>query len=908
MKENLKPWLPHISALLVFLLVSVVYFSPVIEGKRLKQGDIKNFQGMAKEIRDHRQVFEEEPLWTNSMFGGMPAYQIAVQYPGAVLKQVDKLFQLWTPRPVAFVVLYMIGFYILMLSLRINPWLAIAGAIAFGFSSYYFIIIEAGHNTKAHAIGYMAPTLAGMIWAYRGKLLLGGALTALFMALQVQANHVQITYYFGIFAIFYALALAVDAVRNQRLADWVKASGVLLGAVLLGVLCNFASLYNTWEYGKYTTRGQTELTILPSGESNEGIATSGLDREYVTNWSYGISETLSLLIPNANGGASGMIGSDNNHVNKASPQFRQNIAQSNQYWGNQPFTSGPVYVGAVVLYLFLLGLFLLKGPVRWGILAAVVLTIMLSWGKNFMPLTDFFLDYVPGYDKFRAVTIILAITELAIPLLAILCADRLIREPEILQREKKKFLIASGALVGLILLLLLTPTSFIDFISNQENQMFGQQMQQGGQQAAAVSAFLDELEQVRISIFRADALRSLGFVAAGVALLFLLMRGTLTRQMVIGGLFVLFVVDMWSVNKRYLNNEKDRGRYLSWEDPSENLFPHIPSKADLGVAQMEISNPTGLLCMAGEAYTERRPFAEVEKQFQDFVRDTKSNSGIKRRALSKEEEGIARMSALNFKSNYRVLNLNNPFNDGRTPYFHKSVGGYHGAKLKRIQELIDFHLGGEVNRLTQLFGEQPGQAEVFNALARSNMLNMLNTRYIIYHPEADPLPNGAALGSAWLVDEVILVEDADAEILEVGEIYPGTEAVADKRFADYFAGETSFEYDPEASVRLMSYKPNELTYDFNANEPQFVVFSEIYYDAGWQAYLNDEPVDHVRVNYLLRGMKVPAGEHTIVFRFEPAAFSQTASVATVASVLMLLLLAFAGFREFKKRQSLQHEE
>jgi len=903
MKENLKPWLPHLSAILVFLLVSIVYFSPVLEGKRLKQGDIKNFQGMAKEIRDHRQVFEEEPLWTNSMFGGMPAYQIAVQYPGAVLKQVDRAFQLWTPRPVAFVVLYMIGFYILMLSLRINPWLAIVGSIAFAFSSYYFIIIEAGHNTKAHAIGYMAPTLAGIIWAYRGKLLLGGAVAALFMALQVQANHVQITYYFGILALFYALAIAVESIREKRAMDWVKSSAVLLGAVLIGVLCNFANLYNTWEYGKYTTRGQTELTILPDGSSNEAVATKGLDREYVTNWSYGISETLSLFIPNANGGASGVIGPDNRHVKKADPQFRQNIAGSNHYWGNQPFTSGPVYVGAVVLYLFIMGLVLLKGPVRWGILAAVILTIMLSWGKNFMPLTDFFLDYVPGYDKFRAVTIILAITELAIPLLAILCVDRLIREPEILQREKKKFLIASGAFGGVILLLLLTPTSFIDFISNQEQQMFGRQMDQGGQQAAMVGAFLDDLEQVRISIFRADAMRSLGFVAAGIALLFLLMRGTINRQIVIGGLFVLFIVDLWPVNKRYLNNEKDRGRYLSWEDPAENIFPHIPSKADLGLAQMEISNNSGLLRMAGEAYTERRPFGEVEKQFQDYVRDTKAKNGIKRRALSTEEEGIARLSALNFKSNFRVLNLNNPFNDGRTPYFHKSVGGYHGAKLKRIQELIDFHLGAEVNRLTTLFGEQPGQAQVFNALAQSNMLNMLNTRYLIYHPEADPLPNTSALGSAWIVDEIELVADADAEIMAVGDIDPATEAVADKRYSDYFGGQTSFEYDPEASVRILSYKPNELTYDFSSSEMQMVVFSEIHYDAGWQAYLNDEPVDHIRVNYLLRGMKVPAGEHTIVFRVNAKSFVSSARVSTIASILVLLMAAFALFKTWKGRRS-----
>ncbi len=903
MNDSLKSWLPHITALVVFVLIGLIYFSPVLEGKRLKQGDMKNFLGMAKEIRDHREIFDEEPKWTNSMFGGMPAYQIAVAYPGMILKHIDKAFQLWTPRPMNYVLLYMIGFYILMMAMRVNPWLAIAGSVAFAFSSYYFIILEAGHNTKAHAIAYMAPTLAGIILAYRGKLLLGGALTAFFMALQVQANHVQITYYFGIMVGLIVLAKLIDAIRQKQVPEWIKPSAVLIGAVFVALLCNFANLWNTYEYGKYTTRGESELTIQPGGESNEDIATSGLDRDYVTNWSYGISETLSLIIPNANGGASGVIGERSDHLEKASPQFRQNVAGSNHYWGNQPFTSGPVYVGAIIFYLFILGLVLLKGSLRWALLATVVLTIMLAWGKNFMPLTDFFLDYVPGYNKFRAVTIILAITELAIPLLAVIFVDRLIRNPELFEAQKKKFYIASGALAGAILFLALKPDAFISFLSDMERTQFeGQLAQQSGQQAAAMGAFMDDLEAVRMSIFRADAFRAFGFIAVAGILCFLFMRRTISQYVLIGGLFVLVVVDMWPVNKRYLNNEKQRGRYVQWEDPSENLFPHVPATADMGILQQEINNSTGLLRVAGEPYTERSSFQERTELHKAAMKEQKEKNGAGRKPLTDDEKNIARLAALNFQSNFRVLNLNNPFNDGRTPYLHKSVGGYHGAKLKRYQELIDFHLGAEVSNLSQVFGQQPTQEQVFGALNNSRMLNMLNTRYLIYSPDAPPLPNSAALGSAWIVNEVQLVDDADAEILATGEINPSREAVADQNFADYFGGETTFTYDSLATVDIISYKPNELTYDFRSAATQLVVFSEIFYDAGWQAYLDGEPVDHVRVNYILRAMKVPAGEHTIVFKFEPDSFKTVSGVAMASSVLLLLLMAFAGYTEFKRRR------
>jgi hypothetical protein len=888
MKEQLKSWMPHVVALVVFAVIGLTYFSPVLDGKRLKQGDIRQYKGMSKEIYDHRALFEEEPLWTNSMFSGMPAYQIAVKYPGDVLRVIDKAFQLWMPRPVNFVVLYLIGFYILMMALRVNPWLAIFASVAFAFSSYFIIILEAGHNTKAHAIGYMAPALAGIIWAYRGKLLLGASLTGLFIALQIHANHVQITYYFGFLVIFVAIALLVDAIKEKKAAYWIKTSAVLLGVVVISLLSNFASLYNTWEYGKYTTRGATELTILPDGSSNKNIATAGLDRDYVTQWSYGIQETLSLFIPNAKGGSSALIGEDNKHLREAGPQFRKNIAQSNHYWGDQPGTSGPVYFGALVFYLFILGLVFLPGNLRWAMLATGLLTVMLSWGHNYMGLTDFFLDYVPGYNKFRAVTIILSITALVVPLVAFLFVSHALKNQDLLETGKKKFLIASGVTLGLVALLWLTPASFLDFLSNQELEMYGNQAAEGGQQASMVNAFLNDLEQVRISIFKADALRSLLIMALGAALLFLFIRKTISQYVLIGALGAIVLFDGWAIDKRYVNNEKERGRYLQWEDKLDYELPHIPAKAEVEIASMEMG---------------KKPMDEMIAKSEAILREQKQAQGIKKFALSDAEKTMAALTAVNFETNYRVLNLGNPFNDGRTSYFHKSIGGYHGAKLKRYQELIEFHLSPEIMKFSESLQGQATQFQIMMALEEIQVLNMLNTRYLIYNPEAPPLTNPMAFGNAWFVSKVEMAENADAEITKIGEVDLKETAVIDQRYADYLGGASSIAVDSLAKVQLQSYKPNELVYNVTSNEENLVIFSEIHYDAGWQAYLNDKPVDHIRANYVLRAMKVPAGENKVVFRFEPEAYGWSSNLATAGSLLLLLLLGFAGFREYRSNSA-----
>ncbi|MFN2424621.1 MAG: hypothetical protein ABR572_12690, partial [Cryomorphaceae bacterium] len=554
-KEQLKRYLPHLIAVVSFIAVAMIYFHPAAQGYKLKQGDITNYRGMAQEINEFRRMFDEEPLWTNSMFGGMPAYQISVQYPNNIVKMVDKVFTLGLPRPVNYVFLYMFGFYLLLISLRVRPPLAALGAFAFGFSSYFFIILEAGHNTKAHAIGYMAPVLAGIIWAYRGRILFGGAVAALFLALQIAANHVQITYYFAFLVLFVIIAALYKAFKTNQVPLFAKASAVLAGAAFLAVVSNANLLWNTYEYGEYTTRGSTELTVKADGSSNEDIATKGLDRDYITNWSYGIGESFSFLIPNAKGGATGVVGEDPDALKSVDRAMQSTIGQSNKYWGNQPFTSGPVYMGAIIILCFLLGIFFVHTPLKWALLATALLTMALGWGKNFMGLTDFFLDYIPGYDKFRAVTIVLAVTELVVPILAVLFLKKVFDNPEILAEQKKKFFAVAGGLAALLGLFLITPETFFDFLSNQEKDLLNAQMD--GEQAADFLLYGESLITVRTEIFRADALRSLIFVLAGGVSLWLLAVGKLKSNAVLGILAVLVLVDMWGVNKRYLNNEKD---------------------------------------------------------------------------------------------------------------------------------------------------------------------------------------------------------------------------------------------------------------------------------------------------------------------------------------------------------------
>jgi hypothetical protein len=765
--------------------------------------------------------------------------------------------------------------------------LAAVGAVAFAFASYYFAILIAGHNTKAHAIGYMAPLLAGIIWAYRGKYWLGGGLAALFLALEIDANHVQITYYFGMLVLLYALMKALEATKNHTLPAFVKASGFLLAAALIGVMANANVLWNTYNYGKYTTRGKTELTIRADGSSNEENTTEGLDRDYVTQWSYGIGESFSYLIPNVKGGKSGALIDQN--TQKENPQLYNKIAQGyqatqimpNSYWGNQPYVAGSVYFGAIVILLFLLGAVFVRGPMKITLVAIAILSMMLSWGSNLMGLTDFFLDYIPGYNKFRAPTIILAITSFTFVLLGFLFLKNLMTNKVEFLEKKKLFFAIGGGLLALLALFLITPTSFFDFFSEVEQQNFTALMQ--GENNVAVLDYMEAMKEVRLEVFRADAMRALIFVAIGVALIWFYANQKINEKVLLGVLLVAIIADMWPISKRYLNNEKERGKYVQWVPKEDGTSGYSALKADEFILDYEAEqNPH-----VADA------IAEAEVKFKSNQKKGRSNA-------KKSKDGLndAMFAALRFNTNYRVLPLNGTFQDARVAYFHKSVGGYHGAKLKRIQEFYDFQTVRDISALMAALQNNPTLESIQAVLRQANALNLLNTKYIIYNPEAPPIENPSALGSAWFVETILTAENADEEIQQVGVLDPANEMVVDKRYADLTDG-FSYAEAADAAIAVETHLPNYIKYIYDSPVPQATVFSEIYYPDGWNAYIDGEKAEYFCADYILRGMIIPAGSHEIEFKFEPASFQTASLVSTFSAVLVCLFFAFGLWWENK---------
>lgn len=827
-KNFFKNATPYLVAILIFIVITMIYFSPLLEGKKLKQHDIAMFKGMSKEISDFRDKTGEEALWTNSMFGGMPAWQVSVQYNGNLVRYVDKILTLGLPSPANYVFLYFLGFFVLLLVLRVNPWISLVGAIAYALSSYFFIILGAGHTSKAHAIAYMAPVLAGIILTFRGKYLPGAVLTALALALEIKAGHLQITYYLLLIVVLYGLYQLICSIREKKMAHFFKVMGLLSVAALLAASTHFTNLWATYDYGKDTMRGKPELTKEAAVKSN------GLDRDYITNWSYGIGESWSLMIPNAKGGGSAMIGKSK-ALDAAEPNYRSAIEGQNAYWGDQPGTSGPVYVGVIVVFLFVLGMFILKSKIKWVLLAVTVLSIMLAWGRNFMPFTDFFIDYVPGYNKFRAVTMILVMAEFAMPLLAFLALDKIVREPELLKNNMKPFFVSSGIVAGLILLFYALPSTFFSFLSTGEVQQF-RDLQKGAD-GAQYLAYQENLEAVRIAIFRSDALRSLFFAVAAIALVFFFVKQKLNQGILIAGLATLILIDMVSLNKRYINNDNFvRAKQVE-----------VPFQAS--TANMEI------------------------------LRDSDPD--------------------------FRVLDLSvSTFNDASASYFHKSIGGYHGAKLQRYQDLIDLYIQPEIMSFIDVLQANPTMAMVDAALSKMQVVNMLNTKYFIINPDGAPLPNEYAFGEAWLVDNFIMVKNADEEIAALGQNDLRNVAIVDERFAEKVNGK-SFQKDSSAVIRLKNYAPNELIYSTNSGKEQLAVFSEIYYDKGWNAYLDGQQVPYFRANYVLRAMAIPAGEHEIVFKFEPRIWVVGEKVSFASSLLLILLvigvLVFEGKKYFLRK-------
>jgi len=820
----MKKLLPDLIAILAFVLLSFAYFFPAdIENRILFQHDTAAGAGAGQEVKEYYEQTGERSRWTNSLFGGMPMYQIAPSYDSTKsLQWVQKAYQLFLPDYVCLTFMLMLGFYILLRVFGIPVWLAGLGGIMWAFSSYFFILISAGHIWKFITLAYVPPTIAGIVLAYRGKLLWGGILTALFVALQITSNHVQMSYYFFFVILFFVGAYFEKAWRTKTLPQFFKASAVLIVAALVGIAANVSNLYHTYAYSKETMRGKSEL--VQTGDATKQTS-SGLDRDYITQWSYGIDETLTLLVPNFKGGASAALSQSETAMSKANPMYSSLYGSLTQYFGTQPMTSGPVYVGAFVLFLFVLGCFIVKGPLKWALIGATFFSIVLSWGKNFMPLTDFFIDYVPLYNKFRAVSSILVIAEFTIPLLAIFALKRLLEEPEILKQEKKPLGISLLLTAGIALLLAVAPGSIgSGYVPAQEAQMLQNAVNQQMIPANELSGILANLGEIRAELVSSDALRSFIIIGIGCSLLWLYASGKLRSSLTIAGITILCLADMWGVNKRYLNDAQ--------------FVPHS---------------------IRTETFT-------------------KTNT----------DELILQDTSLD----YRVLNFaTSTFDDNNTSYWHKSVGGYHPAKLRRYQEMIEHHISPEMQAAYKAIATAGGEMDSVDA-NKFRVLNMLNTKYFIFpagqQRQTVPILNPHAYGNAWFVNKVQYVNNANEEIDALDSIIPTETAVVDARFKDVLKGTTESYKDSLSSIRLTSYAPNRLTYETNNAQDGIAVFSEIYYPDGWHVTIDGQPAELARADYILRTMYVPAGQHTIEMRFDPTSLHVTEGIAYGALALLVI--------------------
>ena len=815
-----------VAAIFVFASITLVYFSPALQGKRVKQHDMEMHKGMAQELTQYRESTGETALWTDAPFGGMPAWNITAPQKTNLFQYIHRGFSLGLPSPLGSVFIAMLGFFILLMVLEAGFWTSLIGAIAYGFTSYLFIVIGAGHNAKTFAMAYAPPVIAGILLTYKGKYLWGAILTAIALALELLANHLQITYYLLLIIAILVIAELISDIKQKRLGHFFKASLILVAVAIVSILTFSVKLYANYEFGKETTRGKPVLT------RNESNQTKGLDRDYITQWSYGKGETWSLLIPNAKGGASAYIGKQNPALEKADRQFRDSIAQSNAYWGDQPGTSGPVYVGAIVVFLFVFGAITVKGKLKWALLIATLLSILLSWGKNFMGFTNFFLDYFPGYDKFRAVSMTLVIAEITMPLLACLGLAEIAKKPEDFKKNQKKFFIALGITTGVCLLFYIAPKLFFSFLSQGEAQQFASMSK--GKDGALYAQFATQLENVRVAIFRKDTLRSLIFIILAAIPILLYGKGKLKAAPAFIILAALVLIDMFPIDKRYLNDSNfiDKRKYDK---------PYVASSAD---------------------------------------------------------QYILNDKALDF----RVADLTKDmFNDASTCYFHKSIGGYCGVKLRRYQDVITQYLGNELNRLRSV---KTGE-NMIQSLSQTKILNMLNTKYIIYNPDAQPFENPYAYGNAWIANDIRWVETPNEEIDAIGATDLQHTAILNKEFQ---AAIGSFQpaLGP-ASITLAEYKPNQLTYRFNSAEDQLVVFSEIWTSRGWTMKIDGQASPLLRANYLLRAAIVPAGQHEIVMRYEPKIWKTGNIMSLVSSLAILLATAAAIVFTLKKKKASEKE-
>lgn len=823
-KNLLKTIAPHLGIILIMIFMALIYMSPVIQKKDIYQNDITQAKGMSRELVEFEETTGEESQWTNSAFGGMPSYQIKTGKSNNIFYYLLRVSKLFLPgNTAAPLFLYLLGFYILLISLKFNKWLALAGAVAFAFSSYNIILIAAGHLNKTYAIAYMAPVIAGVILTFRKHYLAGGILTAVAFGLEITANHFQITYYLGMIILIYIIFQFVYELKKKELNHFFKSCAVLFIALLLAILPNLTRLWTTYEYSKETTRGKSEL--ITDAENQ----TSGLDRSYITDWSYGIPETMNLFIPNFRGGANyGELSTKSEVYQELRknnfPDIRQAIKQVPLYWGKQPGTSGPNYIGAISVFLFILGMFLIKGKFKWWLLVSTVLAILLAWGRNFMPFTNFFLDFFPGYNKWRVVSTTLIIANFAVPFIALLTLKKIfeneVNKDELIKTLKKVFYVVGG----IALLFAIMPGLAGDFTGNE----------------GWLSQIQDVLYADRKHILSIDAFRSFVFVFIAAGLIFVFLKGLVKKQYVVFAFIALFLADLWTVDKRYLNNDN---------------------------------------------FKSKRQISEIKASPVNYE-------------INKDTT-----------PNYRVLNICqepriNPFSDATTSYFHNSIGGYHGAKPGRYQELIENHIINNINNI----GKATSIPTFDSIMSQQGALNMLNTKYIILDLNQLPLTNKSALANSWFVDYYQIVENANAEMDALSQINPAVTALVDKRFEELIKNVPANSTDSSfsGSIVLSDYKPNHLSYKSSSDKDKLAVFSEIYYPYGWNAYIDGEKTEHIRANYLLRALAVPAGSHTIEFKFEPRSYSIGQAVSMICSILVVLIILGAAIYLFlSKKQAIK---
>ena len=811
--KNLKAFYPHLLVVVGFILVSLFYFYPVLKGEKIFQSDIVQYTGMAKEQIDFRKETGEEPFWTNSAFGGMPTYQLGAKYPNDVIGMLDDALR-FLPRPADYLFLYFLGFYVLLMVLKVDPLKAFFGALAFGLSTYLIIILGVGHNAKAHAIAYMPMVVAGVLLVFQRKYIIGGLLTMVAAALEINANHFQMTYYLLLLLAIIAVYYVVIAIKNKEFKELGKIFGVFAIAGILAIGTNATNLMATSEYAKFSTRNNSELTFNPDGSPKTD--SNAMSYEYITEYSYGVAESLNLIAPGLFGG------SNNENLGIESETYQNFVAQgypadqvqgfvehAPAYWGAQPIVAAPAYIGVVVFFLFVMAFFVEKRNIKYLFLAGAVFSLLLSWGKNLSVLTDFFINYVPLYDKFRAVSSIQVILELCVPALAIVGLYQFFKQDE---KAKWNALWKSGAITfGLLVVLFLIKGTFN--FSSANDAMYAQ---------AYGDEFIRTLKLDREALYTSDVLRSMLFVGLTFAVLFLFVKNLMKETTAIIIVGVLMVFDLFMVDKRYVSNNPDQ-----FKSAREVDMPFEPTEAD-----------------------------------QRILADT---------------------------THFRVFEVEGGMSSARTSFFHKSIGGYHAAKPRRMQQLFDYQI------------------------AKNNVrvLNMLNVKYVIQSDENGQklaLANPAANGNAWFVEKIKFVNSANEEMKALDSLDNKKVAVINNPdFGPFFKPVFKKDYvvDSLAQIKLVSYKPNYLKYVSNNSNEGIAIFSEMYYENGWNVYINGERDSMLRANYVLRGLQIPAGKHTIEFKFEPKVVKTGSTIALISSIGMLLLIGAGIYFERKKKKSVQ---